>query len=217
MAAIDAAGLSDRNAIIDWLRPQGFSFSNASWIERIHHNGGRPIYLDRAPARRPERRRPNSTEAAGPAPQRPVPAPAAPALAPAPLPVAVAADEPEQLRAMLARGKAYRPLAELLLKEIAHALPGAAFLPRAGLVSIVRPNELAALSITPKELRLGLDLGERPFDAVLRKAKLPGAPAGITHMLVLTDARQVDSGLMALVRAADERANPCPPAPDRHH
>src|SRR5262245_60747304 len=46
MAAIDAAGLADKNAIIDWLRPQGFTFANASWLERIHNNGGRPIYPD---------------------------------------------------------------------------------------------------------------------------------------------------------------------------
>jgi hypothetical protein len=45
MAAIDAAGLTDKNAIIDWLRPQGLTFAHASWLERIHNNGGRPIYI----------------------------------------------------------------------------------------------------------------------------------------------------------------------------
>ena len=44
MAAIDGAGLAHRNDIIDWLRRQGFMFSKASWLERIHHNGGRPLY-----------------------------------------------------------------------------------------------------------------------------------------------------------------------------
>ncbi len=48
MTAISATSLTDRNAIIDWLRQQGFLFARASWLERIHHNGGRPIYLDPA-------------------------------------------------------------------------------------------------------------------------------------------------------------------------
>ena len=51
MEAIDEAGLGHRNDIIDWLRQQGFLFSKASWLERIHHNGGRPIYGDGAAAR----------------------------------------------------------------------------------------------------------------------------------------------------------------------
>jgi len=46
MAAISAEALPHRNHIIDWLRRQGFMFSKASWLERIHHNGGRPIYAD---------------------------------------------------------------------------------------------------------------------------------------------------------------------------
>ncbi len=46
MIAIRHSGHSDRNEIIDWLRHQGFQFSWASWLERIHHNGGRLVYGD---------------------------------------------------------------------------------------------------------------------------------------------------------------------------
>ncbi len=45
---IAAQNLPHRNDIIDWLRQQGFLFARASWLERIHHNQGRPIYLDPA-------------------------------------------------------------------------------------------------------------------------------------------------------------------------
>jgi hypothetical protein len=210
MAAIDAAGLPDRNAIIDWLRPQGFSFSNASWIERIHHNGGRPIYLGQSPPpRRAERRRPKSEDA-----------PASPTPPPVPPPTSTARagpGDPDRLEDLLAAGKAYRPLAAMLVEQVRQALPGVRVSPRAGLISFARPNELAVLSVTPKELRLGLDLGDRPFAAPLAKAKLAGAPSAISHMLVLTDARQVDGGLIKLVCEADARANPPPPPPDRHH
>jgi hypothetical protein len=209
MAAIDAAQLAGRNAIIDWLRPQGFSFSNASWIERIHHNGGRPIYLDKAPPRRVERRRPKGDDAPGPPTPPPVPPPAPAARA--------EPGDPYGVEDLLAAGKAYRPLAAMLIEQVRQTLPGVRVSPRAGLISFARPNELAVLSVTARELRLGLDLGDRPFAAPLAKAKLAGASAAISHMLVLTDARQVDGGLIKLVCEADARANPPPPEPDRHH
>jgi hypothetical protein len=40
MAAISAQGFADKNDTIDWLRAQGFPFARASWLERIHTNGG---------------------------------------------------------------------------------------------------------------------------------------------------------------------------------
>ena len=224
MTAIDAAQLADRNAIIDWLRPQGFSFSNASWIERIHHNGGRPIYLDREPPRRAERRKPRSEDA--PSPPAPTPAPAVSVQPPPPPPPRVAqpppaavpatGDDPDGLEALLAAGKAYRPLAQMLIAEIQRALPGVTVAPRGGLISFLRPNELAALSVTAKELRLGLSLDDRPFTAPLIQAKLSGAAPSISHMIVLSDARQVDGSLRALVLAADAHANP-PSGAGGHH
>ena len=45
MQAISEQGFSDKNEAIDWLRAQGFPFARASWLERIHSNGGKPIYL----------------------------------------------------------------------------------------------------------------------------------------------------------------------------
>jgi len=53
MDAIAAEGLPHRNDVIDWLRMQGFIFSRASWLERIHANGGRPIYLAQVPESSP--------------------------------------------------------------------------------------------------------------------------------------------------------------------
>lgn len=44
MATIDAQAFAHRNDAIDWLRQQGFLFAWASWLERIHNNGGEPIY-----------------------------------------------------------------------------------------------------------------------------------------------------------------------------
>ena len=57
------------------------------------------------------------------------------------------------------------------------------------------------------ELRLGLDLGDRPHDATLQRPKMKGPGAAISHMLVLTDARQVNAELIGLVVAANTRVN----------
>jgi hypothetical protein len=50
MDRIAAQQLGHRNEIIDWLRTQGFIFAKASWLERIYHNGGEPIYPHAAPS-----------------------------------------------------------------------------------------------------------------------------------------------------------------------
>ncbi len=216
MAAISEQNLSHRNDIIDWLRQHGFMFSKASWLERIHHNGGRPIYADAAKAR-PRERRPHRDVSEAPRPS-PHPGVAAPAndVAPPPAPVKAPAPMPPQapssdsLAELLARAKAYRPLAQLVLTRIKSVRPTATFEPRETFVVISDRQPFAALGIGAKELRLHLALGEHPTEGSLKK----GAPGGglgkgdaLSHMLVLTDARQIDQRLLDLVRLAATRVN----------
>lgn len=211
LAAIDAANLTGKNAIIDWLRPQGFSFANASWLERIHNNGGRPIYLDNPavpPAVPRTPRAPRSDKEASPLHSTP---PAAPS---PPVRPAEAADD---ISALLARGKAFRPLADMLLRELRSILPEARTIANGDLVSLSNPLEFGALLISPRELRLALDLGERSFEPHILKARLAGASSRLTHMLVLTDARQIGPGLMEMLKFADSRANPPPPGASTDH
>jgi len=172
MAAISAQGFTDKNHVIDWLRAQGFPFARASWLERIHNNGGKPIYLSTA--------EPVAPCAAGGAGRRP--------------------------EALLAAGKGYRPLYELLERAILKALPGTQIAAKPGYIGIQHRREFAAVVLNARELRLGLALGERPFDSGLQKSTLKGVGEAITHMLVLTDARQVSAELMQLIAEASARA-----------
>ena len=203
MAAISDADLPHRNDIIDWLRRQGFMFSKASWLERIHHNGGRPIYADRGKAnprasvRRREKRAAPITPSTMPAPHE-APANVAPA------PLANGLDE------LLAKAKAYRPLAHYLIAQIKSVRPRASLKARSTFIAIADPNEFARLGIGSKELRLHLALGNHPTGEGLKK----GAPGGglgkdeaLSHMLVLTDARQVDRQLLDLVARAAANVN----------
>lgn len=208
MAAIAAERLSHRNDIIDWLRRQGFMFSKASWLERIHNNGGKPIYAGAASARaqtRPRRATPLPRAAPPPA-AVPDPAPPPPQSVPSkPALLADAETDPAATEALLARAKAYRPLAAYVIAEIRKAVPGAAVLPRDSyLVFRLGQVDFALLAISAKELRLALAVETPPAGAPLEPAKLPalrGAPA-MNHMAVLTDARQVTPTLMAAIARA---------------
>jgi hypothetical protein len=184
MAAISAQKFADKNDTIDWLRAQGFPFARASWLERIHTNGGKPIYAHEPPK-----------PAAAPAPR---PQPKGRELSPR---------ETADLEQLVAAAKGYRPLYQLLESEIRRAVPGVTIEPKFGYISIAHPREFAAITLHATEIRLGLDLGERPFDAQLQKARMKGPGRAITHMAVLTDARQVNGDLLALLASANARVN----------
>lgn len=219
MAAITAEGLTHRNDIIDWLRRQGFMFSKASWLERIHNNGGKPVYSGASKTR--SEKRPDTRPAPRPRPaappqlrvvvsNQPPPPAAAPLSEPAPVasppPAAPAAEgDPPAIDALIARAKAYRPLAAYVIAETRKQVPGVAVLPRDGyLVFQLGSADFALLSINAKELRLGLALKTVPAGAALETAKLPalrGAPS-MSHMAVLTDARQITPALLAAIAQA---------------
>jgi hypothetical protein len=197
MDAITAQGFTDKNETIDWLRSQGFSFARASWLERIHSNGGRPIYAHApalassgAVAHGPRQAASGETEA-----------PAKPARQARP------DGEAAALEKLIAAAKGYQPLYHLLEAEIRKAIPALVLTPRPACISLGAPGEFAAIGPHATGLRLGLDLGERAFDAPLVKAKLKGVGAAITHMVVLTDARQVNHDLLSLLRTANNRVN----------
>lgn len=224
MAAITATSLQDRNAIIDWLRQQGFLFAKASWLERIFHNGGRPIYFD--PAAPVATVRQTNEPAPPPAlPAAPVASPAElPARATPPvvfkpisagMPIAQAVVPPSAnllLDVLLAEAKAYRPLAHYILREIEKNAPDAIFEARNGYVAVLRYGLLAGvLTISPKELRLGLaGRAGTSLPPELTKAKFakshPDMPAAISHMLILTDVRQVTPDVVAAVVQAVDSA-----------
>ncbi len=237
MAAIAETGLTERNTIIDWLRQQGFLFARASWLERIHHNGGRPIYLDAGslgagPARVD---RPPPQPSAAITPPQPVahlrpmtgsaaqPAPVAQAAVTetaepegstvGPVAAPVKAKEPPDVGAVLAEAKGYRPLAQLVLREIEKAAPHATFAACDGYVAIAGATGLAGvLTVTAKELRLALAAPGVALPAPFVKARFakthPGVPAEISHMVILTDARQVTPDLIQAWRGASVRLDP---------
>lgn len=219
MAEISAKGLADKNDIIDWLRREGFPFWKASWLERVHHNGGRPLYgsePDAAGCGQPPVAVPDGLQGTG-ASLRPGasrssdPPSASPALAAT---IASPAPSPASLEELLARAKAYRPLAVFLISAIARAVPEARFAARGAHITVAAPGEFAAIGVSARELRLGLALGAAPPFPAVERLRPAGAaarlPPGMTHVAVLTDARQVDADLLALIAAANAAVNAIP-------
>ena len=209
MSAIAAEGLTQRNDIIDWLRRQGFMFSKASWIERIHNNGGRPIYADagtqrpRARPRPPSRPRVLASVVTPSAPAAPAPVATPPPAAPPSAPAAPAAD-PAALDAVLARAKAYRPLAVYIVAEIRKVVPAAE--PRVadgGVIFEAAGRAFAALAVSGKDLKLALALSANPPDAGLEAARgTLRTSTPMPRMIVLTDVRQITPALLAAVAQA---------------
>ncbi len=205
MAAIDRQTFAHRNDMIDWLRQQGLTFSRASRLERLHHNGGRPLY-DLKPTRDDTvARHHHQAEPVPLAPSAP-PAVVVPPL-PAPKSLVNAAYPAQSLETILVKAKGYRPLAELVLREFRRSVPHLTFEVREAVAYIGAPAPFAAFTATAKDVRLALDLGERAFDDVVKQGRLAGTPAHFSHLVVLNDARKVDATLIALFNEARLRTN----------
>lgn len=149
MALIAAQGLPHRNDIIDWLRHQGFTFSRASWLERIHHNGGRPIYLDPDEVSPPAA--PNAAPNAGPS--------AGPSAAPAAASAGIDA-APARPGAPPPTGAAPQPAAAPHPSSLASPAQGPASRPA-----------LSTVPAPPAELSRPAASGPAPLADVLSKAK----------------------------------------------
>lgn len=79
-----------------------------------------------------------------------------------------------------------RPLFDVVAAGILGAFPDTQLIPKKTYLSFTAVREFAAINIKPKEIRLGIDLGEAPFTDLVQKAKLSGPMPRISHMIVLT-------------------------------
>ena len=207
MSEITTRDLMHRNDIIDWLRQQGFTFARASWLERIHHNGGRLIYADVAEPSMAAGGRRKALAAVG----RSQLAGHLPAARAARLP---ASDQ--DIDTLLLAAKAYRPLAQALMRDILAAVPGADARALNGLIVFSHDTPFAALAPSARDVRLYLLVSDAatsgPAAAASTSWHTSKPPAGLdtlaelTHMLLVTDARQLTRDLRDLVIASSRES-----------
>ena len=167
------SGFADKNETIDWLRAQGFPFARASWLERIHSNGGRPIYVDAPPA-----------PAAGPSRRLPCRSPLPPR--------APSKRESRRPRQAARRRQGLPPALPAAGGRDPRAVPGVAVMPKAGYISFARAARVRRRRrCTPPSCGSASISATAPFDPPAPARQLRGRARPSSHMVVLTDARQV--------------------------
>jgi len=100
-----------------------------------------------------------------------------------------------------------RPLFDAVAENIIAAFQGTQLIPKKTYLSFTAVREFVAMNVKPNEIRLGMDLGDRPFDEIVQKSKLTGPMARITHMVVITDSKQFDNKLEELLQKSYNRSH----------
>lgn len=111
------------------------------------------------------------------------------------------------LDAQFGKNEDMRPLYDEFVAFISKNFPNAAMLPKKTYVSVLENREFAAVNIKKGELRIGLDLGDRPFDEKVEKAKLTGPMPRISHMVVATNVSRFDGELVELLKQSHGRCH----------
>lgn len=100
-----------------------------------------------------------------------------------------------------------RTLFDKISEKIISDFQGTQLIPKKTYLSFTAIREFAAINVKPKEMRLGLDLGDEAFTEVLQKSKLTGPMPRISHMIILTDIKQFDSKTKQLLQQSFNRTN----------
>ncbi len=100
-----------------------------------------------------------------------------------------------------------RPLFDKLQKSISEWDDTVEFITKKTYVSVTKKREFAAINIKKGELRLGMDLGEIPFDNFVEKSKLTGPMPRISHMVVIKNNSDISKRLFKLLETANRRVN----------
>jgi len=100
-----------------------------------------------------------------------------------------------------------RPLFDSLQKSILRWDNSSEFIAKKTYVSVTKKREFAAINIKKGGLRLGMDLGDIPFEGKLEKAKLTGPMPRISHMVVIKSESNIDKNLFKLLEQSDKRVN----------
>ena len=119
----------------------------------------------------------------------------------------VYSDEDNLVENQFVNCEAMRPLFDAISKKILKDFPGSQLIPKKTYLSFTAIREFAAINVRPKEIRLGIDLGDESFTESLQKAKLTGPMARISHMLIFTDIKQFDKLVSGYLKKSYDRTH----------
>ena len=101
----------------------------------------------------------------------------------------------------------WRPVYDALHDAIEQRISGVKFIPKKTYMSIAGKREFAVARMMKKELRVGMDLGKRPFTQIVQKGKGLGAMPRISHMIVVTGNDGVNDELLAYLQQAHDHVH----------
>lgn len=99
------------------------------------------------------------------------------------------------------------PAYRVLEKQVSVRLPEAEFAPTKTYISIEGKKCFACATLTKKNIRVGLDLGDMPFGEYVQKGKSLGAMPNITHMVEIITPAGVTDQLVDYVEQAYQRVH----------
>jgi len=95
----------------------------------------------------------------------------------------VYSDEENLMETHFAKFPLIRPLFDALEKHIMSSYPNTKVIPKKTYISFTDKREFAAVNTKADHLRVGMDLGDYPFDDYVSKSKLTGPMPRISHMV----------------------------------
>lgn len=100
-----------------------------------------------------------------------------------------------------------RPMYDKLEAIVKAHFPEVQVVGTKGYISFRNKKEFAVAKINKGNMRIGMDLGDRPFDDAVEKAKSLGTMPRISHMVEVTTEDQVTDNLLPLLQEANSRVN----------
>jgi len=116
-------------------------------------------------------------------------------------------NESSLLDNQFAKCEEMRPLYNAVSERILKEFPDTQLIPKKTYLSFTATREFAAINIKPKELRLGIDLGDSAFAETLQKSKLSGPMPRISHMVIITDINQFDKKVHEYLQLSYNRSH----------
>ncbi len=116
-------------------------------------------------------------------------------------------NESSLLDNQFAKSESIRPLFDSISEKILKLFPDSQIIAKKTYISFTATREFAAINIKPKELRLGIDLGDLAFTETLQKSKLSGPMPRISHMLILTEIKQFDKKAIEYLQTSYNRSH----------
>lgn len=116
-------------------------------------------------------------------------------------------NEDSLLDNQFAKCEEMRPLYNTIAGKILAQFPDAQVIPKKTYLSFTATREFAAINIKPKEIRLGMDLGDAPLTAILQKSKLTGPMPRISHMVIITGEGDFDNSVSQFLQSSYNRSH----------